>query len=63
MKFQFSNVVIVDGDSIGVIVKSWADNTHDVYIRYHSLIKTYPENQIKHYVFSKELLDDQKEFY
>ena len=63
MKFQFSNVVIVDGDNIGVIVKSWEGGTHEVYVRYHNGVRTYNERDIKHYVYGKELLDDQYEFY
>ncbi len=63
MKFQFSNVVVVDSDNIGVIVKSWEDNTHDVYVRYFNEIRTYHENDIKHYVYSKELIGEQHDFY
>ncbi|MCW8960197.1 MAG: hypothetical protein OQK29_01455 [Ignavibacteriaceae bacterium] len=63
MRFQFSNVVVVDDDQIGVIVKSWADNTHDVYVRAYNGVKEYHEDDISHYVYSKELLDEQVEFY
>ena len=40
MSFQFGNVVVVDDDQIGVIVKSWADGTHDVYVRSYNGIGT-----------------------
>ncbi len=63
MKFQFSNVVVVEDNLIGVIVKSWADNVHDVYVRSYNGIKSYPESMIKHFVYSKELADDELEFY
>ena len=33
ISFQFGNVVVVEDGLIGVIVKSWADNTHEVYVR------------------------------
>ena len=63
MIFQFTNAVVVEEENIGVIVKSWQDGTHDVYIRYTDSIKNFHEKDIKHYVYSKELLDEQKEFY
>jgi len=63
MKFQFGNVVVVQPDLIGVIVKSWADHTHDVYVREFNGVQQYPENQIKHYVYSKSLSKAQREFY
>ena len=63
MKFQFSNVVVVDGENIGVIVKSWSDRTYDVYVRHCHAIKHFHESEIKHYVYSKELLEEQEEFY
>lgn len=68
IKFQFGNVVVVDNDCVGVIVKTWGatDNrqTHyDVYVRYYNAIREYDQDQIKHYVYSKELLDEQHVFY
>jgi hypothetical protein len=66
-KFQFSNVVVVDRTEIGVIVKSWErqDNkfSHEVYVRSYNSIIEYPENKIKHFVYSKILSDDELEFY
>ena len=61
--FQFGNVVVVDDDEIGVIVKSWADGTHDVYVRSYNVISGFHERDIKHYVYSKTLTDDELEFY
>jgi hypothetical protein len=63
MKFQFGNVVVVENNLIGVVVKSWGNNTHDVYIRSSNLIWNYKECKIKHFVYSKELTEDQLEFY
>ena len=60
--FQFGNVVVVDGQ-IGVIVKSWANGEHDVYVRSHNGILTYHYTDIRHYIYSKELTDDEREFY
>jgi hypothetical protein len=61
-RFQFSNVVIVDDDQIGVIVKTWATkNTfeYEVYVRSYGGIKDYTESDIKHYVFNKYLHEDE----
>jgi len=62
MKFQCGNVVVVEG-LIGVIVKSWADHTYDVYVRSLNGVRPYSESRIRHYVYSKELTEDQLEFY
>ena len=63
MSFQFGNVVVVDEDQIGVIVKSWADSTHDVYVRSYNSIRPYREDNIRHFIYSKELSDEEKGFY
>ena len=63
MSFQFGNVVVVEENQIGVIVKSWSDNIHDVYVRSYNGVKSFPEDEIRHYIYSKELLDEQKNFY
>jgi len=63
MRFQFSNVVVVDTDQIGVIVKSWENKTHDVYVRSYNCIKEYKEKDIQHYVYSKELHYGDDAFY
>lgn len=61
--FQFGNVVVVHADKIGVVVKSWADGTHDVYVRSYNSAANFPSTEIKHYVYSKELSEDEKQFY
>ena len=62
-KFQFGNVVVVDGENIGVIVKSWEDNTHDVYVRLYNGVKQYHELDIKHFIYSKTLSEEELIFY
>ena len=57
--FQFSNVVVVDDDQIGVIVKAWEDKTYDVYVRSYNAVKQYKEVDIKHFVYSKYLHEDE----
>ena len=62
-KFNFSDVVVVDEDQIGVVVKCWADGTYDVYVRSYNGIREYKANQIDRYIFSKCLLEEQYDFY
>ena len=67
-KFQFSNVVVVDGDRIGVIVKTWGASInrgihYEVYVRSLNMITEYDESKITHFVFSKELQEDEIGFY
>lgn len=63
MKFQFGNIVVVDDGQIGVIVKSWANGSHEVYVRSYGLIHDYSEDEIRHFVYSKELNDEEKDLY
>jgi hypothetical protein len=68
IRFQFGNVVVVKGVNIGVIVKSWGKGTlhgrsYDVYVRSFNGITTYREEDIQHYIYSKELTDEEREFY
>lgn len=65
-KFQFSNVVVVDGDMVGCIVKTWGASAmkggrgihYEVYVRYYNAIKEYDEKDIKHLVYDKILSDE-----
>lgn len=63
MTFQFGNVVVVDDDQIGCIVKSWGDDTYDVYVRSYGIIRTYKWSDIRHYIYSKELSEEERGFY
>ena len=59
-KFQFSNVVVVEGNLIGVIVKTWGASKnrgvyYEVYVRSFNEIVEYDEFMIKHFVYDKEL--------
>jgi hypothetical protein len=65
-KFQFSNVVVVDDDQVGVIVKTWGGDggyNYDVYVRGYNGVKNYQEKEIQHFVYSKHLSPDEYEFY
>ena len=64
--FQFGNIVVVKEYRIGVIVKSWSGRngySHDVYIRGCGSIETFAEEDIRHYVYSKHLSEDEQEHY
>lgn len=70
--FQFGNVVVVEGNLIGVIVKSWGPimrggiqtdkYEHEVYVRSFNNIITYPEEVIAHFVYDKELTEEDMEY-
>ena len=56
-RFQFGNVVVVDGDQIGVIVKTWHgySYSYEVYVRNENGIREFNESDIDHFVYSKQL--------
>lgn len=66
MKFCFGDIVVVDGNQIGVIVKSWEQSSkglpvsHDVYVRSYNTIANYPENEIERYMVRHKYLDEQE---
>ena len=67
MKFCFGDIVVVEGNLIGVIVKSWViGNTeimYEVYVRSYSEIKGYKEKDIQRYmVRHKELSDEELDY-
>ena len=55
--------MVVDDDRIGVIVKSWSDGTHEVYVRSYNGIQQYDFKDIRHFIYSKTLLEDEYDFY
>lgn len=66
MKYCFGDIVIVDENQIGVIVKSWEGSiqgngpNHDVYVRSYNGIKNYPESEIRRYMVRHKYLDEQE---
>jgi hypothetical protein len=59
-KFQFSNVVVVRKNLVGVIVKTWGASKnrgvhYDVYVRSWNRIEEFDEEEIKHLVYDKEI--------
>ena len=59
-KFQFSNVVVVRKNLVGVIVKTWGASKnrgihYEVYVRSWNRIEEFDEDEIKHLVYDKEI--------
>lgn len=62
MKLVFGDIVVVEQDQIGVVVKSWAGDVPsvEVYVRNHRGIETYPVSQVERYqVRHKELSEEE----
>lgn len=67
MNFCFGDIVIVEDNLIGVVVKSWIHNNkevrHEVYVRSFNSIKEYAEKDMRRYmVRHKELSDEEIEY-
>lgn len=69
MKFCFGDIVIVETDLIGVVVKSFGPSFsgkpphHEVYVRSFNGIKEYTEDQMRRYmVRHKELNEEELEW-
>lgn len=66
MKYCFGDIVVVNGDEIGVIVKCWQKSLkgkepeYDVYCRLESTIETFPESKVQRYMVRHKYLDDQE---
>lgn len=65
MKFCFGDIVVVDKNNIGVVVKSWIngkDNSHnyDVYVRMYNGIVNYQEDQIERYMVRHKYLSEEE---
>ena len=63
MKFCFGDIVVVDGELIGVVVKSWCGNTkrephYDVYVRMYNTIRGYGESEMERYMVRHKYLDE-----
>ena len=58
--FCFGDIVIVDEDCIGVVVKVWNDHTYDVYVRAYNGIRTYKERYISRYMVRHKILSDEE---
>ena len=70
-KYLFGDIVVVDDDLIGVIVKTWINEKegevvkvfYDVYVRSYNAESSYVEEEIKRYrVRHKELNKEELEY-
>lgn len=63
-KYLFGDIVVVEGNLIGVIVKTWEHSnggySYYVYVRMHYSIKEYPEEEIERYRIRHKYLDDEE---
>lgn len=64
MKLLFGDVVVVDNDQIGVVVKCWGTDNHgnepkyEVYVRSYNSIKEYPSSKVERYQVRHKYLDE-----
>lgn len=68
MKFLFGDIVVVEDNLIGVIVKSWEtvlskSRFYEVYVRSYNAIKEYPEENIERYKVRHKELNDEEMYY
>ena len=65
MKFCFGDIVVVENNLIGVVVKDWCPSPwsdrephHDVYVRYFNEIREYDESKMERYMVRHKYLSD-----
>lgn len=62
-KFLFGDIVVVDDNQIGVIVKSWEDKVgfyYEIYVRSYNCIKDYREEEIERYRVRHKYLSEEE---
>ena len=66
MKFCFGDIVVVEGNLIGVVVKIWCrslmgtEENYDVYVRSFNRIVNYLESQMERYMVRHKELDEEE---
>lgn len=67
MKFCFGDIVVVEENLIGVVVKSWVTfskgkkvKNYDIYVRMKNLIVNYKEEEIQRYMVRHKYLSDEE---
>lgn len=66
MKYCFGDIVVVNDDEIGVVVKCWQrsmrgrEPEYDVYCRMSDAIVCYPESKVQRYKVRHKYLDEQE---
>jgi hypothetical protein len=66
LNLLFGDVVVVEGNLIGIVVKSWAKNVlgtlgyeYDIYVREYNEIKTYPSYEVERYKVRRKNLNEE----
>lgn len=60
MKYCFGDIVVIDNELIGVIVKCWCDKKYEVYVRAYNCIKEYKEDDIQRYMVRHKYLNEEE---
>ena len=60
MKYCFGDIVVVEVDLIGVVVKTWQDGLYDVYVREYNTIIQYEEEDIERYMVRHKYLNEEE---
>lgn len=62
MNFCFGDIVVVEGDKIGVVIKSWTGEVqnHDVYVRMYNRIVNYKEYEMQRYMVRHKFLSEEE---
>lgn len=65
MKFVFGDIVVIQENLIGVVVKSWISINpkhikYEVYVREFNCIKEYKEDEIQMYMVRHKYLDEEE---
>lgn len=67
MKFCFGDIVVVENNLIGVVVKSWVTysgkntiHNYDVYVRMKNSIQNYKENEMERYMVRHKYLSEEE---
>ena len=69
MKLVFGDIVVVDEDQIGVVVKSWGRSSKgrepyfEVYVRSYNSIREYPASEVERYLVRHKELDENELVY
>ena len=71
MKFVFGDIVVVERNLIGVVVRDWLKSTydnkiqphHEVYVRYFNEIRDYSEDCMERYMVRHKYLDGAEVIY
>lgn len=71
MRLTFGDIVVVDGENIGVVVKCWGraiagpnvgkdEPKYEVYVRMYNGIKEYSENEVERYLVRHKYLSEEE---